>query len=82
MDPAVQARDGLPRSEGQAGQSRADFISKLGIVEEEADESAFWLEVLSDAGVMRPGRLAALLKEADELTAIIVAMIKTAKRKR
>src|SRR6266436_454224 len=57
--------------------SRADFNSKLGIVEEEADESAFWIELLSDAGIMTARRLANLLDEANQLTAIMVASRKT-----
>src|SRR5437870_7154303 len=43
--------------------SRADFISKLGIVEEEADETVFWLEFLGDAGLVRKERLSSLLSE-------------------
>src|SRR6266705_2108836 len=57
--------------------SKADFNSKLGIVEEEADESAFWIEMLSDAGIMSTRRLANLLDEANQLTAIMVASRKT-----
>lgn len=60
--------------------SRAEFISKLGTVEEEADESLFWLEVAVDAGLITLQRAQALLKEADELTAIFVSSLKTAKR--
>jgi four helix bundle protein len=61
------------------GRSKADFISKLGIVEEEADESAYWLEMLVEAKVVKPNSVAELLAEADELTAIIAASRKTAK---
>lgn len=60
--------------------SRAEFISKLGTVEEEADESLFWLELAVDAGLITLQRAQALLKEADELTAIFVSSLKTAKR--
>ena len=62
--------------------SRADFISKLGTVEEEADESAYWLELLGDAGIVKRSLLSSLSKECDEVTAIIVATIRSAKRKR
>ena len=62
--------------------STAEFISKLGIVEEEADESGYWLELLSDAGVVKPARLEPLTKECDEVLAIVVAAIRTAKRNR
>jgi len=58
--------------------SRADFISKLGIVEEEADESAFWLEMITDAGLMKKKRLDGLHQEAEELTKIMVASRKSA----
>ncbi len=64
------------------GRSKADFISKLGIVEEEADESAYWLEILVAAKVVKPNAAAELLKEANELTAIIAASRKTAKNNR
>jgi four helix bundle protein len=60
------------------GKSRADFISKLGIVEEEADESCYWLEILIEGSVLPEEQVASLLKEANEITAIIVASRKTA----
>ena len=62
--------------------SRAEFISKLAVVEEEADECGYWLDLLGASGVVKPSRLAQLSKESDELTAIIVATIVSAKRKR
>jgi four helix bundle protein len=58
--------------------SRADFINKTSIVEEEADESCFWLELLIDRGLLSDRRVQSLLKEANELTAIFVASRKTA----
>jgi four helix bundle protein len=58
--------------------SRADFINKTSIVEEEADESCFWLELIVDAGLLTAGRVQPLLDEADEITAILVASRKTA----
>ena len=60
--------------------STADFISKLGTVEEEADESAFWLEMLVGAGKLGHRDAAPLLKESGELTAIVVASINTARK--
>ena len=60
--------------------SRAEFIAKLGVVLEEADESLFWLEIIVDAKLATTTRVEKLLKEADELTAIFVASIKSAKR--
>jgi len=61
--------------------SHADFIAKMGIVEEEADESALWLELLSDAGLVSASKLQNLSQEADALTAIAVASIRTARRR-
>src|SRR5277367_959549 len=49
--------------------SKADFISKMGVVVEEADESAFWLELLTDAHKTTPRQSDALLREANELVA-------------
>ncbi len=55
------------------GRSRADFISKIGVVEEEADESAFWLEFAIDAAPFPPKRTRALIEEAEQLIAIFAA---------
>lgn len=60
--------------------SPADFIAKMGIVEEEADESLYWMELLIEAGIVKPENLEALMKEGDELLAITVASINTARR--
>jgi four helix bundle protein len=62
--------------------SRADFIAKLGIVEEECDESQYWMEVIIALRLLKPARLAKLLVEADELLAIVVSSINTARRRR
>lgn len=56
--------------------STADFVAKLGIVEEEADESQFWLELLQESGLVKVEAVESLIREADELTAMIVASIK------
>jgi four helix bundle protein len=58
--------------------SRADFINKTSIVEEEADETGFWLELVVDAGLLTPARVQPLLDEASEITAMLVASRKTA----
>jgi len=60
------------------GRSRADFVAKLGIVEEEADESGFWLELVIDSGLLSQKLVQPLLKEAQEIVAIMVASRKTA----
>ena len=59
--------------------SRADFINKLKIVEEEPDESLFWLEFIADLNLIDFKLLENLLKEANELVAIFTAAIKTSK---
>ena len=59
--------------------SRAEFVSKIGIVTEEADESVFWIELLSDVRIMKKERVDDLLREARELTAIFSASRHTAK---
>lgn len=59
--------------------SRADFISKMGTVEEEADESALWLELIEESAIIPARKLADLHREAGELTAIAVASIRTAR---
>lgn len=59
--------------------SSADFISKLGVVLEEADETLFWLELLVESGVAHADRIAPLVSEANELVCIFVASLRTAK---
>src|SRR5256714_7821204 len=60
--------------------SKAEFIARLGIVVEEADETVFWLELLTETGIVRPQRANDLLKEANELVAIFGASLRTSKR--
>jgi four helix bundle protein len=60
--------------------SIADFISKMGIVEEEADESLYWMELLIEAGIEVNMKMETLMKEAGELLSITVASIKTARK--
>jgi four helix bundle protein len=62
--------------------SSADFVSKMGIVEEEADEAIYWMELLVDSSCVRAAGVHALLQEADELLAIAVSSIKTARMTR
>ncbi len=59
--------------------SPADFIAKMGIVEEEADEVVYWIELLVESNLINEPRVADLLDEANQLTAIVVSSIKTAK---
>jgi four helix bundle protein len=58
--------------------SRAEFIAKLGVVEEEADETAFWLELIIDSALLTEARIHPLLTEAGELVAIMAASRKSA----
>lgn len=62
--------------------SKSDFIYKIEIVLEEADESMYWLEVIRDAKIKTGIEVERLIKEANELTAIFAATDKTAKEKR
>lgn len=61
--------------------SQADFIAKLGIVREECDESIYWMELLLDSGLMTEKRLQSLMEKANELLSIIIASIKTARKR-
>jgi four helix bundle protein len=60
--------------------SQAEFIAKMGVVEEESDESTGWIELIADAGLISRSKVESLLQESNELTAITVASIKTARQ--
>jgi four helix bundle protein len=62
------------------GRSRADFIAKMGIVEEECDESAYWIDVLVELRLVAPNLVQPLRDEANEIISITVSSIKTARR--
>lgn len=64
-----------------AGRSRskAEFVAKIGVVIEEADETVFWLEMLADSGLVRPQKLTNLQIEANESLAIFAASRRTAR---
>lgn len=62
--------------------STAEFVAKLGIVEEEADESGYWMELLIESNLLSKAQLGDLMTEADELVAITVASIKTARKRK
>ncbi|MEX2490527.1 MAG: four helix bundle protein [Nitrospirales bacterium] len=66
--------------EGQAGQSRADFVSKLSIACKEARETHYWLRLLSASEIVPEPRLAELLDEADQLIAILTTVIKETRK--
>ena len=66
------------RAVGRA-RSRAEFVAKLGVVVEEADESLFWLELLVESRIVPSARLDGLIAETNELVSIFVASQKTAR---
>lgn len=68
--------------EAQSGESRADFIHKLGIAQKEARESLYWLRLLSESGIVSRSRLQLLLRETEELIAVITAIIVKSKAAR
>ncbi len=61
--------------------STPDFINKLKIVEEEADETYYWLEILEESGLINTARVESLKKEVNEILSIVVASIKTMRAK-
>ncbi|NBV22836.1 MAG: four helix bundle protein [Proteobacteria bacterium] len=60
--------------------SAADFVNKLKIVEEEGDEALFWMELLVESGITTRQKLDELMKEGDELVAIVVSALKTTRQ--
>jgi four helix bundle protein len=62
--------------------SKAEFIARLGVVAEEADESLFWLEMIEESKMLNPKLLEEILKEARELAPIFSASLKTARNNR
>jgi four helix bundle protein len=60
--------------------SKAEFVARIGIVAEQADEAVLWLELLTESGIIKPEMTEGLLKEARELAAILTASQHTAKR--
>ena len=64
------------------GRSRGDFVSRMGIVEEECDEALYWIDVLVELGLTSGKRVEPLRTEANEIIAITVSSIKTARKNR
>jgi len=62
--------------------STADFISKMGIVEEETDEAMYWMELIVESGLMDDSRISDLYKEANEILSMVVASIRTARKRK
>ena len=68
--------------EAQSGETRADFIHKYGIAQKEAKESHYWLRLMAESGVVPAKRLSPLMRETEELYAVITAIIVNAKQGR
>ena len=68
--------------EAMRAKSRADFISKMEGSLQEIEETRYWLELLTDSRTLSGDRVASIVKEAGELTAMLVASVRTAKRKK
>lgn len=62
--------------------SQADFVAKLGIVEEESDETVYWIELLIETGLVEQHLVTNLLDEANQIISIVVSSIKTARENR
>ena len=66
--------------EAQSGESRADFLHKYGIAQKEAKESLYWLRLMVASGIVPQARLDPLIRETDELIAVITAIIVNTKK--
>jgi len=77
----LRSATGMAANYRAAGRSRskAEFVAKIGVVIEEADETVFWLEMLRDSGIVKPTKLDSMLDEANQLLAIFTASRRTAK---
>ncbi|MFZ0964609.1 MAG: four helix bundle protein [Terriglobia bacterium] len=67
--------------EAQSGESRLDFVHKYGIAQKEARESIYWLKLLAESGIIPLPRLRPLIKETEELFAVITGIILSTKRR-
>ncbi len=67
--------------EAQAGESRADFVHKLGVAQKEARESLYWLRVLAESNLVPRRRLQLLTRESEELLSVITSIILNTKKK-
>lgn len=72
---------GANYEEARGAESRADFIHKVGIANKELREALYWLRLTEEAAVVTDSDLAALIREANELVAILTASIRTAKQR-
>ena len=77
----LRSATGMAANHRAAGRSRskAEFIAKIGVVIEEADETVFWLEILAESGIVAAAKLGKIQAEANELLAIFAASRRTAR---
>jgi four helix bundle protein len=77
----LRSATGMAANYRAAGRSRtkAEFLAKLGVALEEADETVFWLEMLIESGIVKQAKLEDLLSEATQLVAIFTASRRTAR---
>ncbi len=68
--------------EAVAGQSRADFLSKMSFASKEARETRYWLRLLRDSGLSRGSNLQKLLEESEEIIRMLTAIVKTTRQSR
>ena len=73
---------GAQYREARRSRSTAEFVSKIEAALQELDETAYWLELLAEGGIVSAARLVSLREEANQLTAIFAASAKTAKRRK
>jgi len=66
--------------EAQSGESRADFIHKLGVAQKEARESLYWLRLLAESQIVPKGQMSPLMEETEELISVVTSIIVSAKR--
>jgi four helix bundle protein len=66
--------------EAQSGESRADFIHKLGVAQKEARESLYWLRLLAESQIVPKGKMSPLMEETEELISVVTSIIVSAKR--
>ncbi len=72
---------GANYEEAKGGESKADFIHKLNVAIKEARETLYWLKILKESEQIKPERLEDMIREADEICAILVSSVNTTKKK-
>ena len=73
---------GANQHEAHRARSKAEFISKMGDSLKELEETSYWLDLLAESGIVKPSKLASLMDETSQLTAIFITIINNSKRNR